>query len=71
MSKIVSYNIDALSLYSNSLRATDPILVLVTCVYLATKIEECPIHIKMVTQEAKTVFQGKRKLIVSKVDINV
>lgn len=45
--------------YSNSIRATDPTLVLVTCVYLATKIEECPIHIKMVTQEAKTVFQGK------------
>lgn len=44
---------------SNSIRATDPTLVLVTCVYLATKIEECPIHIKMVTQEAKTVFQGK------------
>ncbi|KAI9485165.1 MAG: cyclin-like protein [Benjaminiella poitrasii] len=41
----------------NSIRGTDPVLVLVACVYLATKIEECPIHIKMVTQEAKTVFQ--------------
>ncbi|KAG0170654.1 hypothetical protein DFQ29_009164 [Apophysomyces sp. BC1021] len=41
----------------NSLRLTDPLLVLVTCVYLATKIEECPIHIKVVTQEAKHVFQ--------------
>lgn len=50
-------------LYSNSLRCTDPILVLVTCVYLATKIEECPIHIKMVTQEAKVVFQGKKKIM--------
>jgi cyclin C len=47
---------------SNSLKATDPVLVLVTCIYLATKIEECPIHIKMVTQEAKTVFQGKLSL---------
>ncbi|KAL0084575.1 cyclin [Phycomyces blakesleeanus] len=42
----------------NSLRSTDPTLVLVTCVYLATKIEECPIHIKMVTQEAKHIFQA-------------
>ncbi|KAI8371344.1 cyclin-like protein [Radiomyces spectabilis] len=41
----------------NSLRSTDPTLVLVTCVYLATKIEECPIHIKIVTQEAKHIFQ--------------
>ena len=47
------------ALFSNSIRGTDPILVLVTCVYLATKIEECPIHIKMVTQEAKHVFQRK------------
>lgn len=45
------------------MRCTDPILVLVTCVYLATKIEECPIHIKMVTQEAKVVFQGKKKIM--------
>ncbi|KAI8635949.1 cyclin-like protein [Parasitella parasitica] len=44
---------------NNSIKATDPILVLVTCVYLATKIEECPVHIKMVTQEAKTVFQAE------------
>ncbi|KAG2217473.1 hypothetical protein INT45_010759 [Circinella minor] len=42
---------------NNSLRKTDPILVLVTCVYLATKIEECPVHIKVVTQEAKHIFQ--------------
>ncbi|KAI8089617.1 CDK8 kinase-activating protein cyclin C [Halteromyces radiatus] len=41
----------------NSLRMTDPLLVLVTCVYLATKIEECPVHIKVVTQEAKQAFQ--------------
>ncbi|ORX48023.1 C/H/G cyclin [Hesseltinella vesiculosa] len=41
----------------NSLRGTEPLLVLVTCVYLATKIEECPVHIKMVAQEAKHVFQ--------------
>lgn len=44
---------------SNSLRSTDPSLVLTTCVYLATKIEECPLHIKVVTQEAKHIFQGK------------
>ncbi|KAI8338717.1 cyclin-like protein [Chlamydoabsidia padenii] len=42
----------------NSLHMTDPLLVLVTCVYLATKIEECPVHIKMVTQEARHVFQA-------------
>ncbi|KAI9309233.1 cyclin-like protein [Cunninghamella echinulata] len=42
---------------NNSLRSTDPLLVLVTCVYLASKIEECPVHIKMITQEAKVAFQ--------------
>ncbi|CEJ04958.1 hypothetical protein RMCBS344292_18906 [Rhizopus microsporus] len=44
---------------NNSLRSTDPLLVLVTCVYLATKIEECPVHIKMVTQEARHAFQAE------------
>ncbi|ORZ16414.1 cyclin-like protein [Absidia repens] len=42
----------------NSLRLTDPLLVLITCVYLAAKIEECPSHIRTVTQEAKHVFQA-------------
>ncbi|KAI9258545.1 cyclin-like protein [Sporodiniella umbellata] len=44
---------------NNSIRATDPLLVLVTCVYLATKIEECPVHIKMVTQEARHAFHAE------------
>ncbi|KAI8974281.1 cyclin-like protein [Pilobolus umbonatus] len=44
---------------NNSIKSTDPALVIVTCVYLATKIEECPVHIKVVTQEAKVVFQGE------------
>lgn len=43
----------------NSLRGTDPFLVLTTCVYLACKIEECPHHIKLVVQEVKHILQGK------------
>jgi len=41
----------------NSLRKTDPFLVLTTCVYLACKIEECPHHIKIVIQEVRHVLQ--------------
>ncbi|OZJ04785.1 hypothetical protein BZG36_01829 [Bifiguratus adelaidae] len=40
----------------NSLCNTDPFLVIVTCVYLACKIEECPHHIKLISQEAKGVL---------------
>ncbi|RUP49767.1 hypothetical protein BC936DRAFT_141521 [Jimgerdemannia flammicorona] len=47
----------ATPLYRNSLRGTDPFLVLTTCVYLACKIEEWPHHIKLVVQEVKHILQ--------------
>src|SRR5690606_5554955 len=34
------------------IRDTNPYLVLVTCVYLACKMEECPQHIRTITNEA-------------------
>lgn len=40
------------------IRATNPYLVLATCVYLACKMEECPQHIKVVAGEAKTFWPG-------------
>ncbi|KAL1919666.1 uncharacterized protein VTP21DRAFT_1597 [Calcarisporiella thermophila] len=36
---------------------TDPYLVLTTCVYLACKIEECPLHIKTVVAEMRALMQ--------------
>ena len=41
-----------------SIRATNPYLVLATCVYLACKMEECPQHIKVVASEAKAFWPG-------------
>lgn len=40
------------------IRATNPYLVLATCVYLACKMEECPQHIKVVAGEAKAFWGG-------------
>jgi cyclin C len=38
---------------------TNPYLVLAACVYLAAKVEETPVHIKSVVNEAKVVFGGE------------
>jgi len=43
----------------NSFRGSEPLLVLTTCIYVATKIEEYPLHIKNVVDEAKNVVGGK------------
>ena len=41
---------------------TDPALVAATCCYLAAKAEETPVHVKTAASEAKTVFNGERRL---------
>ncbi|KAJ6263793.1 hypothetical protein Dda_2365 [Drechslerella dactyloides] len=41
-----------------STRETNPYLMLSTCVYLACKMEECPVHIRSVVNEARALFQG-------------
>ncbi|KAK6352774.1 RNA polymerase II holoenzyme cyclin-like subunit [Orbilia brochopaga] len=40
-----------------STRDTNPYLMLSTCVYLACKMEECPVHIRSVVNEARALFQ--------------
>jgi len=45
-------------IYRNSFRGSEPLLVLTTCIYVATKIEEYPLHIKNVVDEAKNVVGG-------------
>lgn len=40
------------------IRRTNPYLVLTTAVYLACKMEECPHHIRMVVQEARSLWPG-------------
>jgi len=44
----------------NSFRGSEPLLVLTTCIYVATKIEEYPLHIKNVVDEAKNVVGDPR-----------
>lgn len=44
----------------NSFRGSEPLLVLTTCIYVATKIEEYPLHIKNVVDEAKNVVADSR-----------
>ncbi|KAI8852758.1 cyclin-like protein, partial [Chytridium lagenaria] len=39
----------------NSFRNGDPVLIAPTCLYLASKVEECPVHIKTVVSEMKNV----------------
>lgn len=38
---------------------TEPCLVAATCVYVAAKVEEQPVHVKSVTAEARQLFHGK------------
>lgn len=40
------------------IRRTNPYLVLTTALYLACKMEECPQHIRIVVQEARTMYSG-------------
>lgn len=44
----------------NSYRGSEPLLVLTTCIYVATKIEEYPLHIKNVVDETKNVVGDSR-----------
>jgi hypothetical protein len=37
----------------NAFAETDPFLVLIACVYVAAKVEECPVHVKSVLSEAR------------------
>ena len=40
------------------IRRTNPYLVLVTSLYLACKIEECPSHIRLFVQDARLFWPG-------------
>ncbi|KAI8457234.1 cyclin-like protein [Phakopsora pachyrhizi] len=42
----------------NAISETDPCLVAAACMYVATKVEESPSHIKTVLEAAKFVFSG-------------
>jgi cyclin-C len=39
-------------------RRTNPYLVITTALYLACKMEECPQHIRLVAQEARSLWPG-------------
>ena len=41
------------------IRRTNPYLVIATALYLACKMEECPQHIRIVVQEARSLWQGE------------
>lgn len=41
----------------NAYASTDPILVLVTCLYLASKVEEAPVRIRVLCAEASRMMQ--------------
>jgi cyclin C len=43
--------------YKNEYMEIDPILILTTCFYLSSKVEECPVHIKTLVNEMKLLFQ--------------
>ena len=49
------------------IRRTNPYLVLATALYLACKMEECPQHIRVVVSEARNMWPGTHRLLVSKV----
>lgn len=40
------------------IRRTNPFLVITTALYLACKMEECPQHIRLMTQEARSLWTG-------------
>lgn len=41
------------------IRRTNPYLLMTTAVYLACKVEECPMHIRLVLAEAARQWPGK------------
>lgn len=41
-----------------AIRHTNPYIIMATALYLACKTEECPLHIRTVVQEARSVWQG-------------
>lgn len=41
-----------------AIRQTNPYLVITTALYLACKMEECPQHIRLLTQEARSLWQS-------------
>ena len=45
------------------IRRTNPYLVLVTALYLACKMEECPQHIRVVVSEARNMWPGTPRII--------
>ena len=45
------------------IRRTNPYLVIATALYLACKMEECPQHIRIVVQEARSLWQGESEAI--------
>ena len=47
----------------NSYCETNPYLVLAACCFVAAKVEETPVHIKSVVQEAKLVFAGEPRAV--------
>jgi len=49
----------------NSYCETNPYLVLAACCFVAAKVEETPVHIKSVVQEAKLIFAGESKAALS------
>lgn len=40
------------------IRQTNPYLVIATALYLASKMEECPQHIRMIISEARLMWPG-------------
>lgn len=44
------------------IRRTNPFLVITTALYLACKMEECPQHIRLMTQEARSLWTGTHAL---------
>lgn len=49
----------------NSYCETNPYLVLAACCFVAAKVEETPVHIKSVVQEAKLIFAGESEVALS------
>ena len=43
----------------NSYCETNPYLVIAACLFVAAKVEETPVHIKVVVNDAKIVFGGE------------
>lgn len=51
----------------NDIRSTNPYVMLATAVYVASKIEECPVHIKVLVSEARSLWPQYIQPEISKV----